>query len=33
MKDTDIIICLKKKKKKLNEYQKKYRGANKIRQF
>ena len=29
MKDTDIIICLKKR----NKYQKKYRGANKIRQF
>ena len=29
MEETDIIICLNKKKKKLKEYQKNYRDAKK----
>ena len=29
MEETDIITCLKKRKKRLNEYQKKYREAEK----
>ena len=31
MEETDIIICLKKRKKKLEEYQKNYREATKIK--
>ena len=31
MEDISVIICLKKKKKRLKEYQKNYREANKIK--